>query len=471
MVAKSKLRFWKNVPKATANSFASKYKVGYSQEQHARFLEYVRSNNNLSPILPCVIPALVIPAIVFPLSFLPFPTLDKGYLYHGIMPVFSFFSAFFGSTSVTFYAQHFFPEFQFKRRHFIVINTVGAVVFVGTIELLASKACYPFPFSTLIASNAAIPFLCFFMYHIVIKEVRHLEIFWKKFRAFALCVSVMWLMFLIYPASVQMLYLARETTYGQSHDGFLQLLFAIYLFILRRVLKIAVIRICEYGNRPSSLVAVLIVHGYHAVYLSIMLQDIIQWRTLAVITLGDVAGMMIDYIRMKKLEAQPLSDDVYMSHRDTPSSVETANVDLESQTSRTVLENQRLMLILAENFVLIEYVECIIPMLLAIFSFLVSKFPWNKDYILLFEGMDESEMKQAQQLLWVYSFSEIIVLAIAIPIFIGRLDFPFWKHLGFVLTENRSMLIALVSLWLLQTIASSVKHLHSGWNFDCAAPP
>ena len=82
---------------------------------------------------------------------------------------------------------------------------------------------------------------------------------------------------------------------------------------------------------------------------------------------------------------------------------------MKEENTITKLQVQRMLLIRAEDFVLVEYVECIVPL---IFSIVLAGFycfdSTNAQYIELYKGLDRSKILKLQQDLLIYAFSNAL---------------------------------------------------------------
>ena len=135
---------------------------------------------------------------------------------------------------------------------------------------------------------------------------------------------------------------------------------------------------------------------------------------------------------------------------------------------------RQLLMIRAENWVLIEYVECIVPLIFSIllccFYFLDST---NAQYYEIYEGLNWSKFKELQQDLLIYAFLECIILFLFVRSLIKRLKVPLWHLLGFILHIDFWPFIQLLTAWYSISLSASLEHAGNDWTFQfqCRPPP
>ena len=130
-----------------------------------------------------------------------------------------------------------------------------------------------------------------------------------------------------------------------------------------------------------------------------------------------------------------------------------------------------------------EYVECIMPAISAIFSLYFYLVDTNRKYFKAFRDMDSyEEFAASQTALWTYAFLELSFLigfrvlfdqAVSLTRGEGRSvnDVPFFKLLGFILQKNMLPTVAMLCCWTLYANGASIAHFGSDWDLNCPPPP
>ena len=132
------------------------------------------------------------------------------------------------------------------------------------------------------------------------------------------------------------------------------------------------------------------------------------------------------------------------------------------------------LLIRAENWVLLEYVECIVPLIFSIILCGIYFFDsTNAQYLEIYKGLDRSKFKTLQRDLLIYAFLECTILFLFGRSLIKRLKVPLWRLLGFILHTDFWPFILLLTTWYSFSLSASLDHSGNDWTFQfqCRPPP
>lgn len=204
------------------------------------------------------------------------------------------------------------------------------------------------------------------------------------------------------------------------------------------------IYLCKHSRRVTPCTVVIAVNAFHAVFISITLQQSVSLALTSGIMLFDAAGNFMSFSQLY-------------------------NLHVEGSRNKSMRSKRRLyrrLLLLSENVGLIEYVECLVPIVFSVISIAFYVLP-NRKFVQMFHPNHyyvDNVWKSVLALL-LYAWVEIIVLALFCKIVLRKINFKIWSQVGFVLHENFWFTTVLLYTWFIFSIAGTIDQLGHDWTF------
>ena len=127
----------------------------------------------------------------------------------------------------------------------------------------------------------------------------------------------------------------------------------------RRTFEKLLIVICRGVHQHAPFFCVILVNAFHVIYLSIFLQQGIDAIALLAVIIFDICGNIYALRDLKKIQQQY---EMEISQSVAP---------IGSTKNEHKRKMRQLLMIRAENWVLIKYVECIVPLIFFLFYYVV----------------------------------------------------------------------------------------------------
>ena len=433
------------------------YDEKFSDERWKALDTYVAESSRWSVAYVCIKPIVIIPIIIFCIfGALPLRPIEEGFWSNYSLLSISFISSCLAGAMLTLSFQYLFPQRKIPWNDFLSIVITEGIGFTMAYSYLDTYVCFPFPFVTIFSTIcSSIPVGTAF-YFILAKPLRELPNFWSMLFHFGALSSLIFSMFVVYP---YITYLFRQSQNRTGH----QLLVIVLFVATRRTFKKLLIIICQGVHRPAPFLSVAYVNAFHAIYLSIVLQQGIDVISLLVVMIFDIGGNIFALREMYKIQQKY---ELEISQSITPVGSTTKNEHKNKMRQH--------LLIRAENWVLVEYVECIIPvtfsLLLCGFYFLEST---NTEYYKIYKGLDWSKFRIMQRDLLIYAFLECTILFLFVRSLVKLLKVPLWHLLGYILHTDFWPFMLLMTSWYGFSLSASLDHAGNNWSFyfQCRPPP
>ena len=127
-------------------------------------------------------------------------------------------------------------------------------------------------------------------------------------------------------------------------------------FTKRNEVKRIIYVVCRRASRPAPVLAAGIVNGFHVVYISVTLQQTVGKSTLILSVILNTSGNVLGFLRLRNVLTV------------TRKRLLTKQNNVVHEKSAVDLACKRRILMCCEELVLIEYLECIVPLMFLLFS-------------------------------------------------------------------------------------------------------
>lgn len=412
----------------------------YDDERTTAFANYVQTATHARTLWHCLRPGLVAITGVTIVEFTPLAPIAEGVFgNYASLPIVLFISVCLCSISVLLMFHLHFPTIPVRWWTTLSVALVGGCTFVCTFLLGATFYCYPLPFGAIVPSVTTIPVLCSYTYCIFHKEVRKVPNSKAAMFAFVQTGNLMLGMMTMYPFLMQL-----HFRYFR-HSNLREISFAALLFAVRAVLRWYLVFVCKYSKRITPCSIVIMVNAFHSVYISITMQQSVSISLTACVMVMDAVGNFASFFQLYYK---------YMKVRRENNKVQKT-------------ERARELLVLSENIGLLEYVECIVPLMFSYISFIFYYSP-NRFYVEMFHPSHYTidSVRHAVISLALYGMVEITALVVFCLVLLKKMDLPIWHQVGFALNDSFLFTTALLFTWFIYSIAGTMEQLGHDWTFQ-----
>ncbi|KAJ0394852.1 hypothetical protein ATCC90586_004651 [Pythium insidiosum] len=471
----------------------------YSVERLLALDEYIQTRSLahvLAVLVAVPLPAL---ALIVAIDALPLRPLEDGWRADDPLWLRAGLSMLVSSEAMARVGLHCIPTLQLSRgaHALLILGTVA--VYVAAMASLG-RLRYPFPFSVAVCTAPGVAaFVALYLGAIAHTATPHER---QQFRVFLLLCAAQGSMLMVYPTFGAVFVALKGSPVAQTA-------LLLLLPVLKLVLRNGFARICRPWEDLLPKLTVFSVDVFNALYLVTCLQDAGSWVTTAIIVALDVAqlGLLVYGLHRRARLLQAMRQDLAKLRRQTtedvllvpmtvrlvahddslrhssgvrllacvphasarlrlgavaprPLDAEPGRVEASSQPSVQVqvLQQSMKLLFQSEFIALAEYVECVVPVVYAVYLLALAQLP-NLQYYPRRAEIARTDLSGVLLNFGGYAALESASLLVLHAVMRRRFGLSLLHQLAFVVETHRTIVQANLTVWILVLIQFTLVHL------------